>query len=87
MLIIRAVYSITEKPQSHLSLVGKRESAPDNDIGALIGVPGNREHWPQNSLEQGALDQKQPGTGNNGPKPAGNREQKAERSQEQGANS
>ena len=39
-----------------------------------IGVPGNREHWPKNSREQGALDQKQPGTGNNGPKTAGNRE-------------
>ena len=23
--------------------------------GALIGVPGNREHWPKNSREQGTF--------------------------------
>ena len=28
------------------------------------GVPGNREHWPKNSREQGTSAPKQPGTGN-----------------------
>ena len=36
MLITGAVCSVTEKPQSHLSLVGKRESAPDNDIARQL---------------------------------------------------
>ena len=44
-------------------------------IEALIGVPGNREHWPKNSRGTGALDQTQPGTGKNGQKTPWNREQ------------
>ena len=48
-------------------------------IEALIGVPGNREHWPKSSREQGALDQKQLGTGNNRPKTARKREHKSKK--------
>ena len=35
---------------------------------------GNTEHWLQNGREQGTLALKAPGTGNIGPKSAGNRE-------------
>ena len=62
---------------------GNREHSPQNsreqgtfmkNSGTREHAAGSTEHWLENGREQGALALKAPGTGNIGPKSAGNRE-------------